>query len=67
VKEQEERLLAALASMCAQYLQEGNILDHMHMNAGEQALALLAEYGLVESADRGANWTEQGKAFLAAH
>jgi hypothetical protein len=67
VKEQEERLLTALVWMCVQYLEEDGSLNHMHMSAGEQAMKLLAEYGLIDGPQRGAVWTEHGRAFLAAH
>ena len=60
----EERLLQALAEMCAQYLSEGDGLDHMCMNAGERAVELLFKYGLVDSMERGARWTEAGRALL---
>jgi len=67
VKEQEERLLTALVCMCAQYLEEDGSLNHMHMSAGEQAMKLLAEYGLIDGPQPGAVWTERGQEFLAAH
>ena len=66
--EKEERLLGALAWMCSQYLEgESGYLDHQCMGAGETATELLVEYGLLTSAERGATWTEAGKAFLDAH
>jgi len=65
--DKEEKLLAALAQMCAQYLTDGEMLDHMCMTAGENAVDLLFEYGLVDGIGRGVAWTEKGKAFRAAH
>jgi hypothetical protein len=61
----EQRLLCALAWMCEQYLKDGqNGLDHMSMSAGECAVVLLIEYGLVEPRARGGVWTEAGLAML---
>ena len=62
----EHRLLVALAWMCQQYLYDhrGKCLDHVCMSAGERAIELLYEYGLVDSVDRGAQWTEAGNDFL---
>lgn len=64
---EEERLLAALAGMCVQYLERDGFLDHMFMSAGEDAVDTLATYGLVAVEARGGTWTEAGKAFLASH
>jgi hypothetical protein len=67
---QDERLLHALGWMCVQYIggvdAEGRYLplDHECMNAGEEAVALLAEYGLLELNGRGGEWTEKGKSLL---
>ena len=65
--EAEERLLRALAGMCEQYLQtpDGG-LDHAWMSAGEDAMALLAEYKLVEPSGRGGGWTAAGLSLLAS-
>jgi hypothetical protein len=65
--EDEEHLLVALAWMCEQYLGSGKAdwLDHMCMGAGEDAVALLVRYGLVDPSGRGGTWTEKGKALLA--
>ena len=65
--EREEILLAALASMASQYLEEDGTLDHMFISAGEQAMQLLFEHGLIDTAGRCASWTAQGRAFLASH
>lgn len=65
--EQEQRLLHALACMCEQYLAEGHTdtLDHECISAGEDAVAILADYGLVEvTSIRGGMWTDAGKALL---
>ena len=52
--EEERRLLGALAWMCEQYLNDGtDTLDHLCMSAGEEAIELLAKYGLVEPSGRG--------------
>jgi hypothetical protein len=66
--EQEDRLLGALAWMVSQYLTvENNGLDHMCMSAGEQAMKILAEYGLVTDDTRHGRWTEAGQLFLDSH
>lgn len=64
----ERQLLTALAWMCEQYLGSGkaNWLDHEAMGAGEDAVALLAKYGLVSPSGRGGAWTDAGKAVLTA-
>ena len=61
----ETRLLRSLALMCDQYLQspEGG-LDHLCMSAGEEAVGLLIECGLVKPSVRGGEWTEAGLALL---
>ena len=60
----EKRLLRALMSMCSQYLEKGDRLDHLFMSAGEDALEVLAAYGLVELDGPGGVWTPAGIAFL---
>ena len=62
----EKQLLTALAEMCAQYLSNGTDgeLDHLFMSAGENAISLLAKYGLVEPIPRGGRWTPAGRALL---
>lgn len=64
----ERELLIALAWMCEQYLGSGKAdwLDHEAMGAGEDAVALLAKFGLVTPSGRGGAWTEEGKALLAS-
>lgn len=68
----ERRLLTALAAMCDQYIgRHSNThqpvsVDHLCLSAGERAVALLIEYGLVGEDDgRGGLWTEAGLALLA--
>lgn len=65
--ENESRLLQSLALMCDQYLltPEGD-LDHLCMTAGQCAARLLVEYGLIDTSDRGALWTEAGLSILKA-
>jgi len=66
INDKEKRLLIALAHLVDQYLQTGNdTLDHLSMSAGERALGLLAEYGLVTNDSRHAQWTDEGRVFLA--
>lgn len=63
--ETEQQLLIALAGMCDQYLSDKDgALDHLFMSAGEDAIALLIQYGLVQPGPRGGTWTEAGKALL---
>ena len=64
----ERRLLQALAGMCDQYLrvdrQGGWVLDHMCMEAGEEAFRQLEAYGLIDVSGRGAMWTAAGEDLL---
>lgn len=55
--------------MCDQYLTTPGVagLDHIYMSAGEHAVDLLAEYGLVEIDPGGGEWTEAGHALLKSH
>ena len=52
--EEEQRILGALAWMCEQYVSgpasvgEFGELDHHRMRPGERAVAVLADFGLVE-------------------
>lgn len=64
----DARLLMSLAWMCEQYLGTGKMdfLDHMCMGAGEDAVELLFEHGLVTDCGRGARWTDKGRAMLDA-
>ena len=63
--DKEQRLLGALVSMTEQYLENGAELDSMAMNAGERALEVLAEYGLVtlQAEGRFGRWTKAGDQF----
>ena len=65
--ENEKRLLLAMAWMCEQYMGSGEQigLDHQCMGAGEDAVELLVEYGLVSPSGRGGTWTDAGRALLA--
>ncbi len=65
--ENEQRLLVSLAQMCEQNLSNGKQLDHMFMGAGEGALELLVEYGLVTPEPRGGSWTDAGIKLLEAN
>jgi hypothetical protein len=59
------RLLIALAHMCEQYLcSDDATLDHLAMSAGEEAVELLVEYGLVTPGGRGGAWTKAGLSLL---
>ena len=60
----ERRILRALVGMCEQYISHNGELDHMAMTAGENAVAVLTDYGLVTSIPRGGKWTEAGEALL---
>lgn len=65
--ENEKQLLGALAWMCEQYIGDrAGGLDHMSMSAGERAREQLLKYGLVDSKDRDARWTDAGQALLKA-
>ncbi len=66
----ERQLLVALVHMCEQYLTvpEGYRdrpleLEHKFMSAGEEAIELLAAYGLVDGLHGGANWSEAAPAY----
>ncbi len=69
ISERETRLLAALTGMAEQYLTSGGMLDTLCMGAGEGAIQVLEEYGLVEITHGGrcAVWTAEGRAFIDAH
>jgi hypothetical protein len=65
--ENEKRLLGALAWMCEQYLgrAQNGLLIHDCMSAGQKAVEVLVDYGLVEPLMVvGGKWTESGRAFL---
>jgi hypothetical protein len=54
--------------MVDQYLERSgdDVIDTLSMSAGENAISVLEEYGLVEVLPGGrlAKWTEAGKKFL---
>lgn len=59
--------LKALAWMCEQYIGDhAGELDHQFMAAGEHAVKILVQHGLVEPRRRGGVWTEKGRALLEA-
>lgn len=61
----EQRILTSLVLMCNQYLLEPDgALYHMHMSAGEDAIATLADYGLVKLSGGFARWTPAGQNLL---
>ncbi len=64
--EGERKAVKALAWMCERYLGPGNAtsLKHQFMSAGEMAIELLAEHGLVIRTSSGGSWTGEGRAFL---
>ena len=69
--DREQRLLHALASMVEQYLADHRLyqgeLDNLCMGPGEEAMALLEEYGLLTMKTgqyRLGNWTAAGRDFL---
>lgn len=61
---EERRLLHALACVCDQYMSTKGELDHAFMGAGELAVTLLAEYGLVDPGGSGGVWTKAGHDLL---
>lgn len=61
----KRELLVALAWMSEQYLATPIGLEHMCMSAGERAVGVLFKYGLVDSHERFAKWTEEGESLLA--
>lgn len=63
--EREKRLLVALVKMVRQYLEHrpGGLVDSYSMSAGEHAISVLAEYGLMQTETaRFGLWTEAGSA-----
>ena len=64
MSDDEYHLLRALALMCAQYIGEGDWVDHECIGAGEEAVAQLVKYGTIEPSGRGGRWTEAGKHLL---
>ena len=65
--DREKKLLIALVKMVDQYLdQYEDQVDSRSMSAGEHAIAVFADFGLMEVIDsRFGRWTEAGKKFVA--
>jgi hypothetical protein len=61
----EKKLLMALVAMVHQHLQEyGDEVDNLAESAGERAIQVLADFGLMEMVNtRFGRWTEAGKKF----
>lgn len=65
IGKERSALLKALALMCWQHMTDSDdVIDHKGIYAGEYAVDLLAEYGLVEPHDRGGVWTAAGRILL---
>lgn len=63
----DTRLLRSLVLMCDQYLRSPDgFIDHQHMSAGEEAVAVLAALGFITPSARGGEWSEEGLALLKA-
>lgn len=62
----ERRLLTALVYMVRQHLPEhGDEIDNLAESAGERAIQVLADFGLMELRNsRFGFWTEAGKNFI---
>jgi hypothetical protein len=62
----EKKLVIALVRMVHQYLDRyGDEVDSRSMSAGEQAIEVLAGFGLMEAVNtRFGRWTEAGNTFL---
>jgi hypothetical protein len=64
--DREKRLLVALVKMVRQYLDHADdgVVDSLSMSAGEHAIAVLAEYGLMEViSGRAGRWTKKSEEF----
>jgi len=61
----EQKLLIALVEMVSQHLREyDDLVDSISQSAGQRALEVLADFGLMESVNaRFGRWTEEGKRF----
>lgn len=64
--EGERRILFELARMSELCLRrrDEDYLDHECMSAGERAIQILGEYGLVDEDGRGGSWSTEGKRLL---
>ena len=59
--------ICALALMAHQYLEtDGGELDHLNISAGEHAVDVLVDHGLVKPHGRGGSWTKRGRRLLEA-
>jgi hypothetical protein len=65
VTDGEKKLLIALVAMVHQYLNRyGDEVDNLAESAGEHAIEVLADFGLMELVNtRFGRWTEAGKKF----
>jgi hypothetical protein len=65
ITEREQKLLIALVKMVSQHLTEyGDQVDSISQSAGQRALEVLADFGLMETVNtRFGRWTEEGKRF----
>src|SRR3954453_12267811 len=65
MNEREQKLLIALVLMVSQYLTEyDDEVDSPSQSAGEHALEVLADFGLMETLNaRFGRWTEEGQRF----
>ena len=65
--ENEKKLLIALVKMVGQHLHRyGDEVDNIAESAGEHAIQVLADFGLMELINtRFGRWTEAGKKFIA--
>ena len=66
--DRQKRLLLALVKMVRQYLEhyDDGLVETLSMSAGEHAIAVLEEYGLMtveRPGQRFGRWTEAGETF----
>ncbi|MBA3050691.1 MAG: hypothetical protein KKE42_16135 [Alphaproteobacteria bacterium] len=62
MSERDKAVLAALVRMVDQYLTVGEELDTLSMSAGQNALRILADAGLVDyDGGRCGTWTQAGR------
>jgi len=65
ISARERQILRALAAMAYQWMtdREG-VVWHSFVSAGEEAVEVLEQFGLIERAENGGwNWTELGREF----
>lgn len=67
--DREKKLLVALVKMVDQYLDRyEDEADSRSMSAGEHAIEVLADFGLMEVVNtRFGRWTEAGKKFIVGN